>query len=254
MTTKVCKRCSQDLPLESFRKRAGKKNGPEDGRSDRCVTCVDYLIATYGSPNFVELHGQTVGRLTFVSYIGIVGKQRLWECRCSCGNTTNVTSGRVLSGNTSSCGCARSEYVANKNATHRMSKTREHNSWRSMMARCYNSNDKVFHHYGGRGISVCERWHKFENFFLDMGSRPEKMSLDRTDVDGDYCKDNCKWSTQKTQMLNTRRNHHLSFDGETRTISEWSDLVGLEYKVIHSRIQHGWTAERALTEPVHCRQ
>jgi hypothetical protein len=114
-------------------------------------------------------------------------------------------------------------------------------SWVSMRQRCYNKNHCAYKNYGGRGIMVCDEWNNnFGNFFSDMGERPEGKSLDRIDNDGNYNKENCKWSTQKEQSNNTRSNTYVTINGETKRLSKWSNLFGINRATINARIKKGF--------------
>ncbi len=129
--------------------------------------------------------------------------------------------------------------------------TRENNSWRCMLARCTNPTNKDWKYYGERGVVVCNRWHKFDNFVCDMGVRPDKCSLDRIDPTGNYscgsCDEcisngwplNCKWSTTKEQANNKRATIKLTLDGITRSLSEWSNIKGVSYTAVISRYKRG---------------
>lgn len=121
-------------------------------------------------------------------------------------------------------------------------------SWKAMMARCYNKNASNYEHYGGRGIRVCKRWHKFENFLADMRDRPDGMTLGRKDNDGDYCPANCEWESRSSQALNTSRNHQITIDGETRPVSAWARHFGVSPTIALSRLKRGWAPERAVSE------
>jgi hypothetical protein len=133
--------------------------------------------------------------------------------------------------------------------THRLSRTTTYAIHRSMLARCTNPNCKDYPRYGGRGISVCERWKSFDNFLADMGKRPEGLTLERNDVNGNYEPSNCRWATQKEQQRNRRTNVFVTHDGITATVAEWAERTGLERKTLEYRIRVGWAPARALTTP-----
>ena len=128
----------------------------------------------------------------------------LWKCLCDCGNFCIVRSSSLLAGQTKSCGCLQKETVANRLRTHGMSQSLTYFIWQSMIQRCENPNNRAFKNYGGRGIKVCKKWHRFENFFEDMEACPLGKTLDRIDNDGNYEFGNCKWSTRHEQRINQR--------------------------------------------------
>ena len=134
---------------------------------------------------------------------------------------------------------------------HNLSSTPEYQIWQKARYRCSNPNDKAYHNYGGRGITVCERWaDDFMAFYLDMGPRPSPLhSLDRIDNDGPYSPENCRWATSRQQALNTRRTRHLTWRGETHSAIEWADLLGIPYGRIKDRLQRGWPVDRLLGSP-----
>lgn len=128
-------------------------------------------------------------------------------------------------------------------------KTSEYYTWVEMRQRCNNPNNSRYEDYGGRGIKVCERWDSFENFFVDMGIRPKSLTLDRIDNDGDYCPENCRWTTYKVNGNNKRvpKNARLiTVFGKTQTLFAWSKEVGISYQLIDFRLKSGWSVERAL--------
>jgi len=152
-----------------------------------------------------------------------------------------------------SCGCKKIE-VARKvstgntrRRTHNLSLSTTYKSWSSMKSRCSNPNNVEYHRYGGRGISVCERWNSFENFVRDMGDRPRGCSIDRIDCNGNYEPGNCKWSTDKEQASNRRTSKRLTIKGVCKTVAEWSRMPNAASdKVIYKRIYLGWSDEEAV--------
>jgi hypothetical protein len=126
-----------------------------------------------------------------------------------------------------------------KGYIHGMFGTPTYKSWENMHRRCKYSYDKSFKNYGGRGIKVAPEWSSFINFFDDMGFRPDGLTLDRLDVNGDYCKDNCRWASSKTQSRNTRSNVYLTYKGETKTIADWAEALKLQPGGLYARIRRG---------------
>jgi hypothetical protein len=143
-----------------------------------------------------------------------------------------------------------------KNVRHSKSDSPEYYVWAAMKARCSNPKIPNYDDYGGRGITVCERWrgrNGFTNFLADMGPRPSRRhSIDRyPDNDGNYEPSNCRWATRSQQNRNLRTNHLLTFKGETKTITEWAEVIGVNKRTLMNRIiNYKWPVERALTEPV----
>lgn len=189
---------------------------------------------------FDDLIGKTFNNLTVIDHIGIIKKNRHWKCRCVCGNITIVYGGHLKNGRVKSCGCDRGD--------HNLATTSEYRSWYMMIWRCYNEKAKEFKHYGGRGIKVCDRWlNSVDNFVKDIGKKPSnRHSIDRIDNNGDYCPENCRWATKREQASNTRRNHLIEYDGETKTLMEWADLSKVSRNTFKRRIYRGWSIEDAL--------
>lgn len=130
-----------------------------------------------------------------------------------------------------------------------LSNTPEWRAWWDARRRCTVTTAKHYADYGGRGITVCERWESFEAFLADMGSRPDGHSLERRDNSLGYSPENCYWATPKEQLRNTRKNKYLTWNGKTQCLSAWAEEVGLERHTLKSRINSGWTLDRALTTP-----
>jgi len=121
--------------------------------------------------------------------------------------------------------------------------------WASMKSRCLSPKDQRYPRYGGRGISVCDRWLEFENFLTDMGERPRGRSLDRIDNDGNYEPGNCRWATQLEQQSNRRSNRLLTFRGETLCMTEWARRIGISAQALFTRLKRGWPVDVALVAP-----
>ena len=128
--------------------------------------------------------------------------------------------------------------------------TTVYNIWAGMLQRCLNPKDRKFHHYGGRGITVCEEWRDFVVFYDQMGDPPAGHTLERIDNEKGYSLANCRWATMKEQSRNTRSNLLLTLHGITKTAAEWAEDTGINRKTLYSRKHKGWTDEQALTQPV----
>jgi hypothetical protein len=130
-------------------------------------------------------------------------------------------------------------------------KTRAYGCWRSMMKRCYDPKHEAYGRYGGAGILVCERWHRFENFLADMGEAPPGHSIDRKDNDKGYAPDNCRWATMQEQQNNRSTNVWLTLGDRTQTATQWAAELGMTVQAIRCRLNKlGWPVEKALTTPV----
>jgi hypothetical protein len=198
----------------------------------------------------VDQTGRRFGRLTAVSFIKRDPSSKndhLWLFRCDCGTDKVLTIWDVRSGHTASCGCLARERLAARNRTHGLSKSTAYRVWKDMRARCRNPNDSDFADYGGRGISVCERWDDFPAFLADMGERPGGTTLDRIDVDGNYEPGNCRWASGKAQANNKRSNLRLELNGQVRTLQEWSDEYGIGRSTVRWRLRQGWSLLDSLT-------
>ena len=204
-------------------------------------------------PNKIDLTGKIFGRLTVVKEGERRNSRMYWICKCKCGNTKEIGACSLRSGHTKSCGCLKKEKSAEKgknSATHRMIDTREYSTWSSMKSRCNNKKHTEYHNYGGRGIKICKRWNKFENFFEDMGNRPKNRSIDRKNNEGDYYKENCRWSTRVEQANNRRTNRFLIYEGERLNFVQWQEKLKLKTGTIGDRINAGWSTERTIETPV----
>lgn len=172
------------------------------------------------------------------------------DCLCDCGKLTTVRRYGLLNGNTKSCGCYSVEVHSTQQGK---SSSRLYSIWKGMKKRCHLPTDHAFHNYGARGIYVCDEWRDnfllFEEWAISHGYC-EGLSIDRIDNDGPYSPDNCRWATSKEQGNNTRKCHYVTRNGETHSISEWSEITGIGRKTIERRLKVGWDIEDALTLPV----
>ena len=205
----------------------------------------------------IEMTGRRFGRLVVIGrHPETRVKDTAWLCQCDCGNT-KIASGRLMrTGSCRSCGCLR--LSNNTRRTHGLSDTEEHKIWMGIRRRCLNPNDKLFRLYGGRGVTVCERWLQgsdgkagFACFLDDMGKRPSKQhSVDRIDCNGNYEPDNCRWATMKEQSNNRRNNVLLTFDGRTQTVAQWAREWGKNVKALYSALYYERQRKRPRIGPL----
>jgi hypothetical protein len=179
-----------------------------------------------------DLAGQKFGRLTAIELYATSGQSQ-WLCVCECGTHKVVRAAQLRNGKTRSCGCLRREAIGrvgrDQNTTHGMTNSREFGTWRGMLRRCEDRGHDSFAKYGAVGIAVCERWHKFENFFSDMGPMPDGApTIDRIDGAGGYNPENCRWATWKEQLRNRPNyNHMITWNGKTLCLSAWAEELGV---------------------------
>lgn len=207
----------------------------------------------------VDFSGRRFGRLVVGMYLGRKNHSSAWECLCDCGATVTATSTALRTGNLKSCGCYRRERMAALNLVHgarggaaRAVKPSEYKAWESMRSRCLNEADPGYSRYGGRGITVCERWQdSYEAFLEDMGPKPSaRHSLDRIDFDGNYSPENCRWATWHEQARNRSNNRLVEYCGQVMPMVEAAESAGIPYKTVKSRLGHGWSIDDALARPV----
>lgn len=203
---------------------------------------------------FIDLTGQRFERLVVANRVGTAASgSALWRCICDCGKETNVSSNALRSGATLSCGCLGVEKRARSAYRHGGTGTRLYRIWDGMINRCHRKTSRNYANYGGRGITVCEEWRKdfseFMRWALANGYRDD-LTLERKDNDIGYCPENCCWITFKDQQNHKRDNHLITYKGETHNIAEWSEITGIYFGTIASRVKLGWDAEAIFSTPV----
>lgn len=201
-----------------------------------------------GCLRVVDLNNQIFGRLTVIEYSPEKSK---WLCLCKCGKYKWILPATLKKGNAQSCGCLQKERAAQAQFKHGMHDSKIYNTWTHVKDRCLNPNNKYYSYYGGRGITICERWLDFDNFHADLGDPTEdkeRISLDRIDNNGNYEPGNCRWVNQKVQNNNKRNSKFFTYEGETHTLPEWAEKVNMSYGQLRQRIyQRGWDFEKAIT-------
>lgn len=206
-----------------------------------------------------NIEGQRFGRLVAVRPSGKT-KHRLsiWECICDCGGTARSTIGNLRGGQSRSCGCWRSEAVKapRSHGDARRGGTKEYIAYRNMIARCGNPLNASYPNYGGRGVSVCERWLSgYSEFLSDVGRAPSsEHSIDRINPHGDYRPDNVRWVTMIDQQRNRRHHVRVTWEGRDRILGELCSEHGLHRHTVMDRLHRGWTLERALSTPADTRR
>jgi len=186
-----------------------------------------------------NLTGKVFGRLTVHEYVG----HSKWRCSCECGGEACCRTSNLNKGNSKSCGCANYE----AHFKHGMSNTPIYKAWQAMHDRCKNLKNRHYKNYGGRGITVCDRWQEFSSFLADMGMRPKGFEVDRRDNDGPYSPENCRWVTRRANLNNRRLNNLVEFNGEVKTVTEWAKVLDIHEETLRHRVNRGWPPEKALT-------
>ena len=202
--------------------------------------------------NIEDYIGKKSHMLTVIGLADRTPNDDKWylKCSCECGNVTKVTPSQFNRGVVKSCGCLKSlGYRTIDNRT----KHPLYGTWRQMLSRCENPHNSKYQRYGGRGIKVCDEWHQFSNFVKwsdSIGGRPEKYTLDRINNDGNYEPSNCRWATRFQQATNKSSNVVLEYNGESKTLIEWSISIGISWNTLWNRLKRGWSVEDILTRPV----
>lgn len=200
--------------------------------------------------SFVDLTGQRFGRWTVLGEFERSPSASYWLCLCDCGTKKRVQAGHLRQGASISCGCIRSERLAARQKTHGRSKTKTYRIWKGMRRRCYQKSNPAYPRYGGRGITVCKRWAKFENFLADMGEVPAgRMSLDRINNNGNYSPSNCRWACDKIQANNSRNNRIVRFRRKNWTAAQFASLFPhLKYTRVVYLLNKGFSPNQIYKE------
>lgn len=215
------------------------------GRKKQLIPSDDYIN---------KYKGKKYNRLTILDFSHKDKDRRYFNVLCDCGVKKIVNIHWITNGNTKSCGCLIREIAAElcrKKATHGKSGTRIYNIWTGIINRCNNSTWKEYLKYGARGISVCEEWLDYKNFenWVNSSGYSDNLSIDRIDNNGNYEPNNCKWSNPTEQANNRRSSVYLEYNGEVKTIANWSRVFNISQGIIGARIKRGWTIEDAFLKP-----
>lgn len=210
------------------------------------------MVSVYDDRKWI---GQKFGMLTVVEpvqYWNGRSTQWYWKVRCDCGNEKTAKPRDVISGHQVSCGCYRKNRPG-VSLRHGMSHTHLHNIWCGMNNRC-NPEHSSSKGYGKRGITICEEWSVFENFrdWAFQNGYEDGLTIERKDVNGNYCPENCTWIPLGKQARNRRTTRWVEYQGRTMSLAEAAEIAGLPYKQVHYRLKKGWSLERALSEPLAC--
>lgn len=189
-----------------------------------------------------SLAGKRFGSLIVVKRFGSKQGGAAWLCRCNCGQRTIIRGSSLRAGLTKSCGCQKNR----DKVTHGLSSSPTYSTWQAMLTRCNNPKSKSYSRYGGRGIKVCKRWLKFENFLADMGEKPIGKEIDRRDNDGNYEPSNCRWVTHRKNSNNRVKNRKVTFEGKTLTLSQWARKLCKKVSTLSWRYRQGWNPREVL--------
>jgi hypothetical protein len=223
------------------------------------MTNSDFITKSNNGPRFINILGHEYGRLTVIALYGEKGTQKSshWTCKCKCGKVKIVRGSHLRTGRVVSCGCFKDENTGERFTTHGKTKSRnipaEFNIWQGMIERCHNPSSMSFKNYGGRGIFVCDEWrNNFPAFMAYIGQRPSlKHSVDRINTNLGYQPGNVRWATHKEQARNTRTNCILTYNGESKCLAEWAEIVKIPYHTIKARKnRYQWCDSCCLTIPV----
>lgn len=200
----------------------------------------------------VEMVGRKFHRLTVMCFEEKRGKQLFWKCLCDCSKETVVLGTALRVGKTKSCGCLRRDFNFKHGHAGDNSKSATYVAWTHAKSRCYDPANKKYKHYGGRGITMCDRWlESFADFLADMGEKPRRgLTLERVNNSGNYEPGNCEWRTYTDQNNNLRSNRNLEYGGIKMSMAMWTRELKFPRNLIFWRLKKGWTVEDALSTPL----
>lgn len=196
----------------------------------------------------MNLIGQKFGRWTVIDVAEKRNGRIYWKCKCDCGTVREVKQQSLTSGRSTSCGCYHREEaksIGERSRKHGDFGTHLYGVWAGMKRRCFNPHTKFYSDYGGRGITVCDEWLEyipFKEWALSSGYK-QGLTLERKDVNGNYCPENCCWITMSEQCNNKRNTIHIEYNGKSYTIKEIAKITGLKRRTIAGRIERGWSPE-----------
>lgn len=203
----------------------------------------------------IDLTGLVFSKVTVIKRLPNHNRVTIWECICECGNKTKACSYDLQNKKNISCGCYRAKFIAKARTKHGLNNTTYSKILGGIKQRCYNKKCPKYKNYGGRGIKVCDEWigeHGIVNFINDMGERlSPQHSIERDDVNGDYCKDNCYWATQYVQSRNKTSTVNIEYNGIVKCITDWATYLNMPRLTLRARIfKHGWSIEKAFETPI----
>ena len=202
----------------------------------------------------IDMTGQKIGRLLVLERAeNDKDGKAMWKCRCDCGNDCVVLGAYLRNGNTKSCGCLWYDSIKASITKYGEYYTRLRHIWQGIKTRCYNKNEKFYNYYGGKGVKLCEEWKDFMTFkkwAIEIGYN-DNLTIDRIDVNGDYCPENCRWVDQKSQCNNRSNNVLIEWNGQKKTLSQWCEMSPLTYKQVYPRYHNlKWSLEKSLFTPI----
>lgn len=206
----------------------------------------------------VDLTGQKFNRLLVLGPTRTQSGVFAWKCKCDCGNITITQGSQLKNGHSKSCGCYKNDIARQRLTKHGFARTKLRRVLTSMRSRCENPNHVSYKNYGGRGIDVCEEWKtdfmSFYNWAINNGYKDD-LQIDRIDNNKNYEPSNCRWATRKENLMNKRTTLIYEYNGQVKTLKDWSEQYGIPYKRLRCRVKEfNWDMERALTTPINNRK